>query len=1109
MHSYESAIETLKPEILILVETHLTGRCGIKIPNYRNILLCNRKEVKGGGLLAAVRDDTNISMIMTEMDSEKGQMWIKIKTQSWSCNLGIVYGLHECRSTENEIDDWFFKLESSLAKYSDESIILVGDMNAYIGNDDKGIDGNHQEINKNGKWWRELIDRRNFTLINSCDRCTGKWTRKSSSNGKESILDLVVCNELMCSNVKKMSIDETGKWTISRFRNIKGKTIETPSDHNPILIELASESAKNITREKVWRITEDSLRDFKLHTDNIHMKETWSSGGDVNVKYNRWFKQLKGIMYQKFTRATKKNKMKSKAIKGKIKVKNNLKRELQKAKNSGLSGGILESQLNAELTNILEDIGEEIQNEKREKIQKRMERITSKSSTATNEIWKVRKNVLTKSDQRMAIDDINGNILTNKENILERHNEYYRELLKTREPEPEAEEINREIEKQFEINMENKLYDADKINSTFTEDELDKVISKLKAHKCPGRDQITNEILKSAGKNLKASMLKMFNWFLTEEIIPVELTKIHIKTIYKGKGKVSSLLNHRGVFLGSEIIKFYEKLIYNRINPHVEEGQSEFQAGGRRQRSIADHVFILRSILQHYKYINKQLLIEFLDLIKAFDKMSLKHILNDLWRCDVRGKIWRIIYKINSNSNISIKTAMGSSPEFNINESLKQGSVLATSLAALHTDTITKLFSNEGLGVMYGNLRINCLLFQDDIVKIETSSHNLNVSNEIMTHFRQMNLMEFHPDKSKYINTEVIEENIKLGNTEIKLTDNYAYLGDILTADNRLKETIDLRSKTCTATVAELNAIIEETVAEDILIDAVITYHKAIIIPKLCLNSETWNITQAEMEDLERIQNKSLKRMLRFPQGTPSRGLTAELGIMTVESVISEKRLKFLHRVLNQPDTNITRKVLMEQKGLPEETWLKNTVNMCHDLSLPEDLDVIASMSKEQWSNQVKKAIEMKEEKSLHEWMFNSKKYNSTTINVRKKKYINYLPPSLAITMLKTRLGMIELKPNYKNLHQDTNCRKCNGEEETLQHVLKCYQGSKASSATTINEVEEIVNKVEVKDQNLVRNLAADIMETLLQLRDDKVLVPEVLPESTLDTATSSEEDMA
>ena len=184
-------------------------------------------------------------MIITDIDVENEQMWVKIKTPSMSYNMGILYGLHETRSNNEEIDRWFYKLESSIAKWTDEPILIIGDMNAHMGNDDQGIDKNHNEINKNGKWWRNLIDRREIILINNTDMCTGKWTR-TSATGKKSILDLVLCNYQMCHSVKRMHIDEVGKWMISRFRNVNGKTIETPSDHNTILVEVTCDKEKVI-----------------------------------------------------------------------------------------------------------------------------------------------------------------------------------------------------------------------------------------------------------------------------------------------------------------------------------------------------------------------------------------------------------------------------------------------------------------------------------------------------------------------------------------------------------------------------------------------------------------------------------------------------------------------------------------------------------------------------------------------------------------------------------------------------------------------------------------------------------------------------------------------
>ena len=125
---------------------------------------------------------------------------------------------------------------------------------------------------------------------------------------------------------------------------------------------------------------------------------------------------------------------------------------------------------------------------------------------------------------------------------------------------------------------------------------------------------------------------------------------------------------------------------------------------------------------------------------------------------------------------------------------------------------------------------------------------------------------------------------------------------------------------------------------------------------------------------METIQNKSLKRMLRLPQGTPSQALRAELGIYSIESVISRKRLMFLHRVLNQPDENITKKVLLQQINLPEETWLSNTLILCEKVGLCHDLETIENTPKYKWRKLVNVAIENVELDKLREWTICSKK---------------------------------------------------------------------------------------------------------------------------------------
>ena len=75
-----------------------------------------------------------------------------------------------------------------------------------------------------------------------------------------------------------------------------------------------------------------------------------------------------------------------------------------------------------------------------------------------------------------------------------------------------------------------------------------------------------------------------------------------------------------------KLLKKLYQIEYENINISM----SEFQNGARKSRSIADHLFVIRSIINYYKYIGKGLIIEFLDLEKCFDKIWLQNSMNEL-----------------------------------------------------------------------------------------------------------------------------------------------------------------------------------------------------------------------------------------------------------------------------------------------------------------------------------------------------------------------------------------------------------------------------------------------------------------------------------------------
>ena len=802
------------------------------------------------------------------------------------------------------------------------------------------------------------------------------------------------------------------------------------------------------------------------------------SKGNIDSKYKKWHSQLKSIMYKSFHRITIKPGRKSNKVNEQISKKRRIRQEINKIRTASGDDGVITTFLKKELENQITLIADQIYQEKVEKTKRRLDSMLS-TRKPTNEIWKIRKSGMNKKERRLAVQDEKGKLLLDDSEIKNRYSNYYTELLKRREPTPEAKLYIDEINKLFEISMQVNSFDDDPINSKFTEKELNETIRSMKTGKSPGPDEVGNEILISAGKELRKSMLNMFNYFWLHEELPDKLYDIHIKSMYKGKRAVSDLNNQRGVFISNSILKIYENLIYKRIHPKLEENFTEMQGGARKGRNTADPLFILRSIANYYRYIDEKLYMEFLDLIKAFDKMNLKSVLVDVWRCGIRGRVWRNMYNINKRANIAIRTPMGITDTVTIGESLKQGSVLASTLAALHTDSVNKLFENTGLGVRYGKTMVNNLLFQDDILKVESNSRRLNEANRIYEVFQNNNLMKFHKSKSKIIKNKKDTKVVTLNGEEICETESYKYLGDIITGDSKYDAMIKQRKNEVTGITAELMSINKDIPPDAMYMQSVVLYMNSIILPKLINNSETWNnLTKLNQDTLQSTADTALKRLLKLPTSTPSVALRGELGILSVKAHIMMKKLMFLQRVRKMKNDSICRQIMMQQEEMPGNTRIKEVKEILNYLAIEKSLEEIEKISKAMWKTEIKRTIWEVENQILVDKNQNSTKGKYIDSKLEMKQYIEKLTHEEADIILRTRLGMIDIKVNFKNKYNNTICNLCQKENETLQHLLECQENT--YQCENIENVTNNINHVFAgTDLNFLKNIAKIIIKKL------------------------------
>ena len=109
----------------------------------------------------------------------------------------------------------------------------------------------------------------------------------------------------------------------------------------------------------------------------------------------------------------------------------------------------------------------------------------------------------------------------------------------------------------------------------------------------------------------------------------------------------------------------------NRLNKHL--NFTEAQVGVRPRKSTLNNLLTLKSTIQQRKHEGKETFVAFIDIEKAYDKVWNNAISYLLWDRKIKGKLWRIMYKLNQNLKTTIATKFG----INIENSLRQGKPLS------------------------------------------------------------------------------------------------------------------------------------------------------------------------------------------------------------------------------------------------------------------------------------------------------------------------------------------------------------------------------------------------------------------------------------------------
>ena len=146
-----------------------------------------------------------------------------------------------------------------------------------------------------------------------------------------------------------------------------------------------------------------------------------------------------------------------------------------------------------------------------------------------------------------------------------------------------------------------------------TRTEISDALLRLKNHKSPGIDEITNEQLKYGASGLLNRLEALFSKVWESETVPGDWTK-GIVVIVPKKGDTSICSNNRGITLRSTVSKLYQIIILQHLNEGLEQLLRDNQCGFRKNRSCVDQIYTLRTIIHSCLEYHISLYINFVDL---------------------------------------------------------------------------------------------------------------------------------------------------------------------------------------------------------------------------------------------------------------------------------------------------------------------------------------------------------------------------------------------------------------------------------------------------------------------------------------------------------------
>ena len=588
----------------------------------------------------------------------------------------------------------------------------------------------------------------------------------------------------------------------------------------------------------------------------------------------------------------------------------------------------------------------------------------------------------------------------------------------------------------------------------------------------------------NSGKGFQNCIFNLFLKVWETEKKPQQWRNTVIVQLYKKKGDISSFDSQRNIHTKDYIPKLFEGLVVDKSRKKIIESTSKFQIGGIPGHRSQEHLFCVKSVIELYADLDLPLYIQVFDISKYFDKEILKDAMDTLYKCGIRGKMYRLWYALNKDSQIRVKTAAGMTSIKAIGENVTQGSIGGAILSSSNLDkTLSAYFSGSDSELSYGAARLSPLGFQDDVIRMSSSLEAVQKGNIILETVAKRKQLTLSIPKCSVITfdkisrvrkiREAINEgrNLKISGQNILVKEKDEYLGDILHEGGlamSVKATVNKRYGRIKSAILEISAILD-----DFRIDALgglkagLDIYEYALLPSLLYNSDTWTKIDLETESrLEDLQNLMFRCLFAVPLSTPKPILRYELGHTSMKEKIHMRKLCFLHHLKHLAKNSLGAEFYDIQVKLKFPGLVNECRNLIRLYDLPNIIDLKIDHSKQVWKKIVKDGIKKKSELILKG---NMKEYSKLkeidfgTENLELKDYVNQMTLRNARTKFRLRSHMLNVKMNRKadpkNSEKLWKCDYCLS-LDTQSHIVWCPAFASLREGKNLHDDNDLIDYV-------------------------------------------------